>query len=117
LGKVRKAEATFEEALKTATAVLGPTPRDVPEYYVAADTRAGLGDTRLAEAKAAKSAKERLMAAGQAEQAYGKGWKQWGKFPSPSWVSPGMFRGESEGDMARRLTECRTLPAGKIARL
>ena len=113
LGRLAEAAASFQEALATAGPGLEPELQGVPDYYVAADAYAGLGDIRLAEAKSAASSEERASAARQAEVAYGKSLEYWHKIPSASLVSPTVIRVPGEAEVSSRLAECRVLLAAK----
>jgi len=63
----------------------------------------------LAEAKLAKSAEERHKTITQAQQEYSKSLEYWRRIPNASRISPNVFRVGSEGDVAIRLAECRSL--------
>ena len=109
LGKLAEARSAFQAALDTAAPSFAESLQDVPAYYVAADAHSGLGDAVLAEAKLAKSAEERHKTITQAQQEYNKSLEYWRRIPNASRISPNVFRVGSEGDVAIRLAECRSL--------
>lgn len=106
--KNQEAEMEFKKALETSAPSLKDELNDVPEYYVAADGYAGLGDTAMAEVSSAKSADERRQKLAAAQDSYTKSLEFWRKIPNPARLSPDLFLVEGEPEVAKKLAKCKS---------
>jgi len=107
IGKNQEAEAEFKKALEVSEPSLKDELQDVPEYYVAADGYAGLGDAAMADAHSAKTGKGRKQKLELARDAYAKSMEFWQKIPNPTALSPSLFLVKSEPEVAKDFSRCK----------
>ena len=97
---LKQADVAYQKAADIAAPLILPEHQDVPAYYVAADTYAGLGEVYEDEAQEARGQSSLWN---EARAAYQKSLSLWQEIPNPSRISPTGYIAGDPREVSRRL--------------